>query len=615
MKYDDGKNRNVAIYARVSTEHEAQMYALDNQIDWYNDILDRHPTWTLIEKYIDRGITGTSAKKRPAFMKMIEDAENGDFDLIITREVSRFARNTVDTLQYTRRLKKYDVEVYFVEDNIFTYDPDGELRLTIMATLAQDESRKISLRCKAGQRTSMEKGVFFQNGSVLGYDYNKVTRELTINPEQAETVKMIFDLYNSGLGVRKIQWELEKAGRKTAKGSTLWSASVIGRTLRNKLYAGYLVWYKQYVPDFLEQKKINNPGVENGGKEQFEVLGSHEPIVTLEEWESAQARLNARKTNNGSQKTVRESLDVWGRKLRCSCGSKFQRKQEHKNSDNGKMYYRYMCYSQIKSGTIRSRKNKGLPIEGMCATPSVTQWKLEAMAYYIFRMLTVRKKEIIVRASEMIDMLAESSDNILAIEESKRLKSCIDRYNRKIDNLIDLRTDGEISKEQYIDKKIEYEKQLQHLQDQLDELSGADERIEEMTSKLDLFKACLDRIELLENTKKVPEYLIEAAVDYIIVDGNTFKWKMKLLPDGFDLDCDLKVEGSRESNYSIEVIGGNIPQFANGSTGSHKQQAELKNALKIAEWGFTKEVMKTCIEYNPRDRFHMWRDSVIELYI
>ena len=127
------KHKNVAIYARVSTDHEAQISALSNQIEWYDDILKRHPEWKLISRYIDEGITGTQAKKRPQFLQMMKDAKIGDFDLIITREVSRFARNTVDTLQATRELKKYDVEVYFVEDNIWTMDGDGELRLTVIA--------------------------------------------------------------------------------------------------------------------------------------------------------------------------------------------------------------------------------------------------------------------------------------------------------------------------------------------------------------------------------------------------------------------------------------------------------------------------------------------------
>lgn len=145
------RKRIVAIYARVSTEHEAQLSALDNQIQYYENLLQLHPEWHLYKMYIDEGITGTSVKKRKKFIQMMKDAEAGCFDLIITREVSRFARNTVDTLQQTRLLKKQGVEVYFTEDNIWTMnDEDGELRLTIMATLAQNESKKTSMRVKAG---------------------------------------------------------------------------------------------------------------------------------------------------------------------------------------------------------------------------------------------------------------------------------------------------------------------------------------------------------------------------------------------------------------------------------------------------------------------------------
>lgn len=222
----DFQKRDVAIYARVSTEHEAQLSALENQIDWYKPILEARPDWTLTAQYIDEGITGTSAEKRPRFMQMIEDARQRKFDMIITREVSRFARNTVDTLQYTRLLKEYGVEVFFINDNIKTFDGDGELRLTIMATLAQDESRKTSIRVKAGQQTSMQNGVFYGNGNILGYD--RVGKEMVINPEQAKTVRMIYDMYLSGMGVTAIQYELEKAGRLTAMGKERW----FHRTLR-----------------------------------------------------------------------------------------------------------------------------------------------------------------------------------------------------------------------------------------------------------------------------------------------------------------------------------------------------------------------------------------------
>ena len=167
---DRNRPRKVVFYGRVSTEHEAQLSALENQMQWYEDIAKRYPNWQVVDKYIDEGITGTQAKKRPAFMKMIADAEMKKFDLIVTREVCRFARNTVDTLTHTRALKNLDIEVFFVDDNIWTMDGDGELRLTIMATLAQEESRKVSERVRAGQRISRENKTLYGSGNILGYN-------------------------------------------------------------------------------------------------------------------------------------------------------------------------------------------------------------------------------------------------------------------------------------------------------------------------------------------------------------------------------------------------------------------------------------------------------------
>ena len=194
VNYNRARQRRVVFYGRVSTEHEAQLSALENQMQWYEDIAERNPNWCVIKRYIDEGITGTQAKKRPAFLRMLQDAKEKKFDLIVTREVCRFARNTVDTLVVTRELKEYDIEVYFVEDNIWTMDGDGELRLTIMATLAQEESRKISERVRAGQKISRDKGVIYGNGNILGYDRDKATGNYVINEEQAETVRMIYDL-------------------------------------------------------------------------------------------------------------------------------------------------------------------------------------------------------------------------------------------------------------------------------------------------------------------------------------------------------------------------------------------------------------------------------------
>lgn len=192
-------------------------------------------------------------------MQMIKDAKDKKFNMIITREVSRFARNTVDTLQYTRLMKEYGVEVFFINDNIKTFDGDGELRLTIMATLAQDESRKTSIRVKAGQETSMKNGVFYGTGNILGYD--RKGKEMVINEEQAKTVRMIYDMYLSGMGVTSIQYELEKAGRLTATGKTKWHASYLSHTPKNSFYCGIITYHKEYTPDYLKQKKSRIIGI------------------------------------------------------------------------------------------------------------------------------------------------------------------------------------------------------------------------------------------------------------------------------------------------------------------------------------------------------------------
>ena len=210
--------RRVVFYGRVSTEHEAQISALDNQMEWYQELAEKNPNWEVVGQYVDEGITGTQATKRPAFMRMIEEAEKGKFDLVVTREVCRFARNTVDTLSYTRKLSKLGVEVYFASDNIWTMDNDGELRLTIMATMAQEESRKISERVRAGIQMSREKGTLYGNGNILGYDLDKIHHTYIINEEQAETVRMIFEQYATGDGLGKVARRLIEKGRKDGGG-------------------------------------------------------------------------------------------------------------------------------------------------------------------------------------------------------------------------------------------------------------------------------------------------------------------------------------------------------------------------------------------------------------
>ena len=279
-KPDRNRARNVVFYGRVSTEHEAQISALENQLQWYDDQARYHPNWNIIGKYIDEGITGTQAKKRPSFLRMIEDARKGRFDLIVTREVCRFARNTVDTLMFTRELRNLEVEVFFVEDNIWTMDGDGELRLSLMATLAQDESRKVSERVRAGQYISRENGVLYGNGNILGYD--RVGGTYVINPEQAETVRLIYDLYLQGLGIKRIVNELQRLGRKNASGKVKWEIVMVRRILRNATYKGYIGYNKSRTNNYLDQKRINNNDLDTYVYKK----GDFEPIISEEQWDA-----------------------------------------------------------------------------------------------------------------------------------------------------------------------------------------------------------------------------------------------------------------------------------------------------------------------------------------
>ena len=323
---DKDRDRRIVFYGRVSTQHEAQVDALGNQMQWYDDQLRYHPNWQVVDRYIDEGITGTSAKKRPAFMKMLSDAKCGKFDLIVTREVCRFARNTVDTLQLTRELRNFGVEVFFVSDNIWTMDGDGELRLSIMATMAQEESRKISERVLAGQKISRQNGVLYGSGNIIGYDRDKVNRTYVINEEQAATIRMVFTLYSQGYGEKAIVNELSRLGRKDGHGNVSWSCTKISRILRNATYMGYVCYNKSKVNNYLEKKRINNLDETSF----VYVKGNFEPIVSEALWHECERIRKSRIVNLRlpDGETRRKGIDstkyLWVAKLRCRCGSSYR---------------------------------------------------------------------------------------------------------------------------------------------------------------------------------------------------------------------------------------------------------------------------------------------------
>ena len=471
--FDRNRQRRVSIYGRVSTEHEAQLSALENQMQWYDDQAKYHPNWMVVEKYIDEGITGTQAKKRPAFLRMLEDARSGKFDLIATREVCRFARNVVDTLVVTRELKNIGVEVFFIEDNIWTMDGDGELRLSLMATLAQEESRKTSERVKAGQKISRDNGVLYGSGNILGYD--RVGSTYVINEEQAETVRMIYDLYLQGYGSMKIANILTERKRKTASGLVKWSISNIMRAIRNATYTGTKCYNKSRSNNFLEQKRINNLDMST-----YEyVEGDFPAIISKEVWDKAQEiRMSRVKPSLvSSTKTThskRDSKDIWVNLLRCSCGSSFRKNKWHTKNDGG-ISYGYQCYNQLNNGNKKKREELGLDTEGFCDSRMIADWKLDFMAKSLLEHLWTDRKESVLLALDLIKRYYKDERVASGKGDTTVIQAKLNKATSRLQNLIAMRADGEITKDEYQAMRSPIDAEIRDLQRALEEVPQTEE--------------------------------------------------------------------------------------------------------------------------------------------
>ena len=578
--------KKVAIYTRVSTEHEEQISAMANQKDWYSAILNIHPEWDVVQMYADEGVTGTAAYKRKAFMEMIRDAYDGKFDMILTREVSRFARNTVDTLNYTRQLKRHMVEVYFISDGIKTFDPDGELRLSIMATLAQDESRKTSVRVKYGQQTSMEKGVIYGSGNVLGYDRDG--RDYVVNEDQAQTVRLIYDMYAQGKGLKAIKWELERRGIRTAMGNTEWHISSISRVLKNPLYIGTLTYHRQYTPDFLEQKKVVN----HGEIDLLQVKGKHEHIIPDELYQQVQERLEQRR--RGWKDTVTESReistgrkigDIWAKKLQCECGNRYVRRRWHTRMD-GSIEYGYHCYGQVHTGSVRTRSNKGLSVDGICTTPVIPDWRLHMMARAIFR-YCLQDAGGVLKMVEMM-LMKHLDDKNSADDDAGRidvLRREISGLQKKLDNCVELLIEGDLSKEEFRKKKEQYEHRIAELNISLQELikkaeeerRSAENLDKRVRSLIDGLKSELGHID--DEMHEIPDGIIDAFVEKIVVHKDGFDWYLR---------------GCGAEDGGCESTNGN---------------------MLLREMTFTKEDAKEYLyAIDNRRRIHRWADINVKIY-
>lgn len=431
------EKRKVAAYARVSTDLEEQVTSYKAQVDYYTKYIKEREDWNFVRVYTDEGISGTSTKKREGFQQMISDALDGKINLIITKSVSRFARNTVDSLSTIRLLKEHDVEVYFQKENIFTFDSKGELMLSILSSLAQEESRSISENVTWGQRKRFADGkVTMPYSSFLGY--RKGADGLPeIVPEEAKIVRYIYRRFIAGLTPYKIASELTEQGIPTPAGKEKWAGSTIKSILTNEKYKGDALLQKKFTVDFLTKKqKINE-----GEVPQYFVEHSHPPIIDPEEFDFVQEEF-IKRVSNGKQYS---STSVFASKIICGdCGSYFGAKVWHSNSK-----YRRVIYQ-------RNSKFKG---EHFCTTPHLYESEIQQKFLNAFSQYFEQKEVVIRNCLFVLNQLK------LQDEHNAELQAEFDKINEQLKEYIEIGekdTDyGELNtRYEEIAEKIDAEEQL-----------------------------------------------------------------------------------------------------------------------------------------------------------
>ena len=334
----------VAAYCRVSTDHEDQLNSFESQKRYFEQYIRQNPRWILYDIFADEGLSGTTTRKRAAFCRMIQCAQHRDFDLIVTKEISRFARNTLDSIYYTRELKRYGVGVIFLNDGINTMDGDSELRLAILSSIAQEESRRTSQRVKWGQLRQMEHGVVFGR-NMLGYDIRN--GKMQINENGARIVQLIFHKYlKEGKGTGVIARELTEAGIHPMYAKR-WSSSVILRILRNEKYCGDLVQKKTYTPDYLSHEKKYNHG-----QEPFVILTEHHPaIISRADYQQANRILDSRADGQAGKHKYSARAPFSGKIHRAVCGSSYV--VRHRIRKDGTKIRSWRCQKANQQGKAR----------------------------------------------------------------------------------------------------------------------------------------------------------------------------------------------------------------------------------------------------------------------
>ena len=524
----------VAAYCRVSTDKDDQTNSLISQRKYFADYITHHDDWVLSDVYYDEGISGTQTKKRAGFNAMIEEAMQGEIDLILTKEVCRFARNTVDTLSYTRKLKDNGVGVIFTIDNIDTRDSDGELRLTIMASIAQEESRKTSERVKWGQKRRMEQGIVFGR-DLIGY--NVRNGELAINEEEVPIVRAIFHKYtNEGKGTHVIARELTEEGLRP-KRVKLWSATVILRALRNEKYVGDLCQKKTFTPNYLTHAKKYN----RGNEEMVYLEDHHEPIIDRDLWNRTQDEL-LRRAPTEEMKSKHSNRYWCSGKLYCGmCGQRYVSRT--KRLKNGITYKAWRCYAAANHGT-RKVSECGEVIG--CDNGSISERALLTCVHYCICRLQTNQKELkeeILQELKAIKGIADKKP------DTKRITEKMENLNDKKRKSIDLMLDGLISKADLQELTKWYDEQLAELSELLSNSQSKDKK---QAKQIDVFEQYITALDEIMTFDENNEILYREILDKMVIyHDNTVEVWLKCVPFGMKLT--IHSYGKNE-DYATDIL-------------------------------------------------------------
>ena len=387
----------VAAYCRVSTDSEEQASSYEVQVAHYTQFIQKNPEWELAGIYADDGITGTNTKKREEFNRMIQDCMDGNIDMIITKSISRFARNTLDCLKYIRELKEKNIPVFFEKENINTMDSKGEVLLTIMASLAQQESQSLSQNIKLGLQYRFQNGEVRVNHSrFLGYTKDE-EGNLIIEPAEAEVVKRIYREYLEGASLLQIGRGLEADGILTGAGKTKWRPETLKKILQNEKYIGDALLQKTYTVDFLSKKRVKN----NGIVPQYYVENSHEPIIPRELFMQVQEEMVRRaniRGGKGGKKRVYSSKYALSSIVYCGqCGDIYRR-----------VHWNNRGYKSIVWRCVSRLEEKG----SECTAPTINEETLQAAVVKAINELLTNKEPFLSTLQKNIaTVLNEENDN------------------------------------------------------------------------------------------------------------------------------------------------------------------------------------------------------------